>query len=62
MDGDIRRDNQQKRGHTRVTVGFLSKQRTFFKEKEIKLMSNFNTACEIYQRAKRTKEHVVSDQ
>lgn len=59
--GDIRRDDQQKCGHTRVIVGFLST-KDFFKEKKIKLMNNFNTVCEIYQRAKRTKEHVVSDQ
>lgn len=57
--GDIRRDNQQVCGHTRVTVDFF---KDFFKEKKIKLMNNFNTVREIYQRTKRTKEHVVSDQ
>lgn len=44
---------------TRVIVDFF---KDFFKEKKIKLMNNFNTVHEIYQRTKRTKEHVVSDQ
>lgn len=54
--GDIWRDNYKS------NCRFSQKTKDIFKEKKIKLVSYFNTVHEMYQRAKRTKEHVISDQ